>query len=509
MNQVHDLINFFNNTLKYSTRDWEDFKTSLPTIEAELLTLELEGSFNKVDSVSNELLKTDPKDPNFVRIKKRLLDKLLHRVGCSDYSTHKFTLYQKAYVNDQKLFAVFNILKAHGRANLCFSIARKLYRRSRLYHFTEIRLVTSRYLYRHYSEVSPNKIKTEEYLNEMKTAVHLISAESELDIDKSYVLNQLKSNHHFDQDFYENLYQRIKSKAKYIGIESLRFHRLYFNSLIIIERARNNHDAAIKLAKEGLDYLDKLEFNHTSAKAGFLTFLSRGYIDTGQLHKAKETIELCLDLQAKHSRNWFNIKRTQLDIELSLKNFEEAHKIHLNLNHLRKNKSLDFLAHEYMLKTELYLSFLAFSNIYTPSKKFNRLQINNKIDYLRKRENEIRLDVELLDLLISTALRNKSRLNQIKIKVDPITSKKIHKNNPNFRSLCLINMLMLVTECNFHPEAVKRKTYRLAAKLQAIPFDQTKISIDHEIISYEYLWQVVMKNLEENHEKKMKSLSKN
>ncbi len=111
MTRIQRLIQFLKHTANYSNGDWEKFNNYTSPLGKELLNHAHNNPDLADEKASQVLLRTDFKDSNYRRIKNRLSDKLFLEVLRFTPSTSKFTIYQRNYYYDQRLFAVFKILR--------------------------------------------------------------------------------------------------------------------------------------------------------------------------------------------------------------------------------------------------------------------------------------------------------------------------------------------------------------------------------------------------------------
>ena len=84
--------------------------------------------------------------------------------------------------------------------------------------------------------------------------------------------------------------------------------------------------------------------------------------------------------------------------------------------------------------------------------------------------------------------------------VDRIDALKVYtqrylKKDETFRSNCFIEMLITLPACGFNSIGINRKAQPFWDKLQSVPIEKAQQDFDVEVVPYEELWTVTMKDL--------------
>ena len=69
------------------------------------------------------------------------------------------------------------------------------------------------------------------------------------------------------------------------------------------------------------------------------------------------------------------------------------------------------------------------------------------------------------------------------------------RNSPNYRSNCMIKMLLCIPVNNFKPDIVAMHSAKYEARMAKVPLNYTQQSAEIEILPYEDLWQLILNNL--------------
>ena len=493
MLRIQKLTNLFLSVFNYSKNDWNNLENYLSPLGTELLRHSLNHEDLTDEEAAHLLLRTDLKDPNFKRIKKGLRKSLFAEILRFSPSIVKYSAYQRNYYQDNKLLAAFKILRGLSKADLSKYLASQLHRRSKVYHFTEIRLETSRYLYNYYTSIRPNVKLGEEYRKEVNDALKQYNLETEVELlFHSIFLVRLDSSK--GKNRIEKKLNEIRGYDQYVGTASVSFHKYYFAAKEIIYDELGDYKSALKIAQEALFYFESLEFDNRPSKKIWLNSLSYWYLKFGQITEAKQVLQKRISIQSHKDRSWYALQMVLTKLHFQTLKFEEASAVYKNVVASKKNNSLPKNFEVFNRQSQVLFFFIT----HTHEVSFES-QMNYKKAVLFLQESK---DFDLpslyfafifeliLGILFKENVSDESLQEIYKLR----DKQRLIKKNPHFRSLCFLNMLLAVLESDYHIEAIKRKTLPYQEKLQS-----KELIYDHdiEIIPFEYIWEVIMNDIKE------------
>jgi len=390
---------------------------------------------------------------------------------------------------------VLNILIGLSNKSVSFSLARKLHKRSVHYRFTENRLISSRFLHKYYSLYAPSRAKSEFYSKEIDESLRILKTEDELRKLQNAIGFNLNSKSEVSSSEIEHCIMLVKQFDEYKGIHSVKFHTIYYSLMNSLLAEKGNTDLSLANATEAITYLESLPFENDGSRSIFLFGLARVHLQRNEPKEARVHLLESLKYQAKKNQNTFLKQRLHYCIELRLGHYHSAEDIFNYLKTFKKEKQIDRESLEFLVKAEYLLAFYSFIGKFSPAKKFNRLKLESSLDLFKSQYGQPKLDLEVLDLLLSTVLKSKTRIRQVKEDNKEVLAKKLHKSNPNFRNICLLKMLSEVSECKYHPVAVERKTTAFLKRLTSDSDTTSPDVLEKEIIDYESLWDMVVEFL--------------
>ncbi|MEE9374167.1 MAG: hypothetical protein V3V00_14030 [Saprospiraceae bacterium] len=380
-----------------------------------------------------------------------------------------------------------------NQIELCKYLAAKLHRRSKIYQFVDIRLETSKYLLKYYSTINPIVPLAIQYQVEFKKSLRILNLESELELKYYTVLLEILTQTNTDVQYHDIL-NYLENFSVNIGIESSKFHLFYYHLKYIMYEKKGEFLKAIESARLGLVYFENLGYEHIGAKRIFLNSLSEGSLQLGYLTEAKQAVVKSISLHGYEDQNWINLKKLLFGLQCHTLEIDNAYLTFKELEKVKSKKSLPDSISAFIEQGQLLFYYLSLSKKLESEYHLSSRQIRTIFDSLGKKKNVNEYFTKILQLLLKIQSRELS-----KEAGEEISDKVLNKKNPNFRSICFIKMLNIIPKSNYHPAAVIRKTQHLRNRLDEIPFTFKGNTDEYEILPYEFIWEMVIKDLKYVH----------
>ncbi len=513
MKEIVELVHLLESVLAFKQDDWDVAMKKLRKNEALMLELLL----NDRDISDVELahaIATTSDSIKYKRCKRALneyLGSLLISFSPSEYNYNSF---QRNYYRCNQYLATLRVLQGLTYNHLAKPVADRLIILARKYYFNEARLAASQYLAKYYSLIKPDTRKMLEYDKEAELCLELLRIENYARQKSNYFLALRMSNKREDgnrtKEFLAGFLSELKSLI-FPLIESYRVYHTYFEKGFFMGFLTYDYNMALEYSKNGYNYFDSLPFNHVSAKSGFLSKMSKCYLELGELDLVIETQLKALESCKEGNMNWFIGKYQLIAAHLHRSNFKKAYDLYKELIKHRNFKNQNVEISSFTQLAGAYLEFLIAAGVIdTPEyhSKFRLKRFLNEVPHFDNDKNPMKISLIVIQLLFNIHERDYDAMESRIYSLKDFCSRRLVRKSPNFRSNCFIKMLLEVPLNNFNPIAVSRKTERYHKMLVSVAVQPSKPIAQVEVIPYEKLWEIILDHLESPKRKRKTAMAK-
>ncbi|MEE9372726.1 MAG: hypothetical protein V3V00_06695 [Saprospiraceae bacterium] len=500
MRKIRGIVYLLESVMGYKKKHWAQFQSYLPPLESELLNFVLNDKEITDESAANSLFRTDIKDPNFGRLKNKLRHFLFIEIFRFSPSGSSYTPYQKAHYASEQMLAIFKILKGVAYTSLAKPLADKLHAKSQSYHFNEIGLEASRYLFYYYSVIQTDLTNSEKFSKEIKKYNNIVQYEIEAECKFYTILTKQLLAKEKTSDIAalaRSYYYKLTSYAVQ-KLPSSKFYLFYYRLGGLIYEVEGNYKKAIIYAREGYTYFKNQSYDHRTAKIIFMLSMAFCYLRLGFLLEARQIITRSLLLQFKGRNNWFVSKRLLMQIECHKKNYQDAYDHYRDITTHRKFPDLRDNYKAFYLLNGAYFDFLALTGRMPDTPPPSRRSISSTFQNILQKDisnRHIKIPLIIAQLLYNVYDRDYDAIENRIYSLKSYCNRNLMRKSPNFRSNCFIKMLLVIPSNNFNAIAVRRKTKKYLERLRSVPFTVSEHPSEVEVLPYEDLWEMVLEEL--------------
>lgn len=459
----------------------------------------LNKDFTNDHEAAKKVLHSEPGDQAYQRLKRKLKRSLLNAVFFFDMPQSDYNERHRAYHECNKYWAAAKILLAKNANHIGIELCNKLLKKTEKYDFTDLVVDISRNMRLLYATKEGNIKKYEHYNALFKQYEEIwveenIVDELYMELVLRYVNSQtiLKDTHSKAVEFYGRIENILKKNTSY---------RLQLCGMLIrlvIFFSKNDWKGMIEACNEAVELFEKKPYH---ASVPLQIAYHHQLVAYTQLLKFKEgqaAAIKCLKYLEPGSYNWFKHQEFYFLLCMNTKQYQLAFEIFRETISNRRFQFLSSGAAETWKINEAYLHYLnEKGEITTPEddtslSKFRLNKFLNDTPILSRDKQGMNIPILIIKILFK--LKNKI-YNQSLLDIENIDRycSRYLRQDETFRSNCFIKMLITIPTCNFHREAVIRKTTKLQKRLETQSGNYPRAEI--EIILYETLWEFVLESL--------------
>lgn len=463
----------------------------------------VDSKFLNDEDAFRELYETDNND-SYLKLKKRLENKLLNTIFLIDIDKPSFNDFQQAKYICDKNWALINFLLSRSAYKMATSLAKKTLKVAKEFGLTETVINTARKL-RHFSNLAGDSKKYMEYDDLIKEYGEILNVE-------------LLAEGHYERlaHHYSTLRATRLDKKKELTELSIRYSEelrtytarlkspyFYFYAHLVFAmryQIENDYKKTLEVCTDAVEYLE----NTKSSKVYIFTFLFKilsCHVQLKEYEKGEIIFNRCKELLSKGANNWFTIHELYMILSFHTKQYQKAYEIYYNeIVKNRKFKSLSKNRIENWRIYEAYIHYFIKIGEITPTeslstKEFKLAKFLNNVPTFSKDKRGMNIPILIIQVLFLLQRKEYGKV------IDLVEALKSYcyrylRDDETFRSNCFIKMLLQLPISSFHKEGVKRKTDKYLQKLIDSPLDLANQLSEIEIVPYEVLWDYVMQNLD-------------
>jgi len=354
-------------------------------------------------------------------------------------------------------------------------------RRCEKYHFNAVALGLSRFLHTYYRTEFPDESKAKVYKSIREKYKRLADIEELVDISLLEITSKVNSKKH-PGSYKADLIDICASFDQYLELESAPISVKIYTLKVVLAYLENDYDRVIDLCKEVIDWLESKGF---AWFAIFYYYLVPALIISKRFDEGRKYIKKAMSNVNRKSTNWDTFAFARFLLEMHEGNYQEAYFLFKKVE--RKTIKRKYLKERWLI-AKGYLSFLRYNEIIKTPGNFKLSKFLNEVPNSTKDKAGYNVDV----LMISILHRLKSDPGWMIDRQEAI--KKYIQRHLNGRSKIILKMLLSGIKNNFDAQSMTDNNIENLNRLKEEQQETTEI-LAFEIIPYERLWEIVIKNL--------------
>lgn len=467
----------------------------------------LDNKFKSEEEVSRFFFgQANAKDPNYRKLKNKLVRQMLNTVFFVDVNQPLFTDRLKAYYACYRDFAAAFVLLLRGSSKASTYILEQVLEQSIKYEFTELTAEVTRQI-RTQSARNTSDNKQHQYYvalhrqYEEKRRLEILALDYYEELVDYYILRRSPNqevnrlaNLYFDELF------PLAVKA-----DTSRFYYYTYQIGIIKYFAVNDCRAVLRLTDEALSVLESRKNTNRSmlqvTALQKLACLTQLRIFDGEI--GEKTFEYCLSLGSEGEMNWFRLMESYFYYVTYQRNYNEGLRIFEQAFKHPRFSQLEGSFKDNWLLLGGYLHLLAALSKLDPVKVENTVgpyrygRLVNEMESVDKDREGMNIPLILLPMIFSLAIGDYQEYGRSEEALDKYR-KRYLDNDMNQRSSAFMNMLMGLDKKTFDPVGSER---RIKKGLEVLSREQPQVvgqNFAIEIIPYGDLWDMLNAKTKEN-----------
>lgn len=458
------------------------------------------GKFKSEEDIARHFFKSDAKDPNYRKLKNKLIRQLVNTAFFVDVNQPAFNERAKAYYTAYRDFAAASILMLRNTGKSGVYIFQLVLEQAIKYEFIELAADVARILRRDYARIASDYEK-----NQYFTGLHRKYEEKRryetLALDyfetlTSYYINKRSPN--------EEIHQRATSYFDELLlladlVDTSAFYNYTYNIGIIKYLSVNDIDNALKVCEEALKVLEPRK-NTNRGTLVSLTMQKMACYTQLRIEDritVREMLEYCLGMLEEGSFNWVRVHEVYFYHCTYSGHYEEALEVYGKISQSPSFSLLDGSHHDNWLLLGGYLHLLAKLGVLDPLKvesvvgPFRYGRFFNEIEVLAKDKEGMNIPLVFLSVLFH--LVQKTFDEQKDISVDGLEKYRQRwlANDMNRRSDSFLKMLIAFAKKEFATAAAEKK---ISKELEVLKSETPQVSGQNfavEVVPYETLWALL------------------
>lgn len=441
----------------------------------------------------------DPKDPNYKKLKNKLVRQLINTSFFIDVQQSAFTELGKAYYNCYKDFAAATILLARDANTSGIYILHQVLEQSIKFEFTELCADITLFLRKAYAQLRNDRPNQEKFIelhrnfeNKRSKEVKALDYYDELIHYYTSKKSPSREIHEKASNYFNELIVEMQE------VDTFLFYLRTYQIGIIKFLSQNDCKNTILLCDEALS---KLKTRKGSSKSGLLFFASQKLACQTQLRldnppEINETINYCLNLTDEGVSNWFNLMCMIFYNKIYTKKYIEALHIYQKAtSHPRFNLLGGIKRDEWKLfRPYLYLlaifGKLELKMVEAIIGKFKLHKALNEFEVADKDKEGMNIPIMMLPVLFSIAQKDYLEFGRSTDALNKYRQRYL-ENDINRRSASFIKLLLALSQKEFEKENSEKKIKKELEVLKNTPEPSSGQSYAIEIIPYEDLWEML------------------
>jgi hypothetical protein len=440
-------------------------------------------------------------DTKYTTLKNRMKKKLINLLFFLDIREKDFSEQLVARYQNLKVLFWANTLSTFGARNSSIKLYESGLKQALQYDITLNALQCAISL-RNYSRFSGSERQYDKYNSLIKTLMR--SHEIELRAQELYERITIR--------FARSIAEQPDLKhvcAEYLSeLESYKkecntftFNLYYFRVKVISLQIEQQFREAVKVCDEATAYLDKNKnksFTYLYGEFGLQNLSS--YLSLGDYEKGNETVKTCLQVIPAHLPNWFLVMEFKLLLAMQGYNFKEAEEV---FKETTQHPRYQFLPDETKEKWQLFELYLDFamrqSGVQSSRQSSQRIdpkRFLHAVPNFKKDKRGYNIAILILHVLLLLELNDFGSI------IGRMDALRTYRNrylqvSTNRRSALFFKMLQIMESNSFDPKVTLSKAKPYLERMSTRTTDAVESQDGLQILPFEWLWQTIIKMLEE------------
>ncbi len=458
------------------------------------------GKFKSEEDIARHFFKSDAKDPNFRKLKNKLIRQLVNTAFFVDVNQPAFNDRAKAYFTSYRDFAAASILLLRNTGKSGIYMFQLVLEQAIKYEFIELAADVARILRRDYARIAGDYEK-----NQYFTILHRKYEEKRryetLALDYyetlvSYYITKRSPNeeiHQLATIYFDELLQLAQQ------VDTSAFYNYTYNIGIIKYLSVNDVKNALGVCNDALNILEPRKNTNRGTLVSLIIQKMACYTQLRITDSitVKEMLENCLNLLEEGSFNWVRVHEVYFYHCTYSGNYEEALEVYGKVTQSPSFSLLDGSHHDNWLLLGGYLHLLAKLGALDPAKveatvgAFRYGKFFNEIEVLTKDKEGMNIPLVFLSILFH--LSQKTFDEQKDISADGLEKYRQRwlANNMNRRSDSFLKMLIAFAKKDFATAAAEKK---ISKELEVLTSETPQVAGQNfavEVVPYEALWALL------------------
>jgi len=458
------------------------------------------GKFKSEEDIARHFFKSDAKDPNYRKLKNKLIRQLVNTAFFVDVNQPAFNERAKAYFTAYRDFAAAVILITRNASKSGIYIFQLVLEQAIKFEFTDLAADVSRMLRREYARVGGDHEKNQYYTGlyrkyEEKKRYEMLAIDYHETLI-SYYLTKRSPNieiHELASNFFDELFSLTEM------VDTSSFYSLTYNIGIIKYSSVNDIENALHLCDQALNILEPRKNTNRSTLVNFtlqkMAFCIQLRIIDNNI--VRELLDYALKMVEEGDFNWFRLYEVYFYHCTYSENYEEALEVYGKVTQSPSFALLDGSHHDNWLLLGGYLHLLAklgaldVSEVEKIVGPFRYGRFFNDIEVLGKDKEGMNIPLIFLSVLFHLA--QKTFDEQKDISVDGLEKYRQRwlANDMNRRSDSFLKMLIAFAKKEFATAAAEKK---ISKELEVLKSETPQVSGQNfavEVVPYETLWALL------------------
>ena len=458
------------------------------------------GKFKSEDDVAKHFFKSDAKDPNFRKLKNKLIRQLVNTAFFVDVNQPAFNERAKAYFTAYRDFAAGVVLMTRNATKPGIYIFQLVLEQAIKFEFTDLAADVSRILRREYARAGGDHEKNQYYTGlhrkyEEKRRYEALATDY-YETLVSYYLIKRSPNEEIHQQA-KQYFDELLPLAKKVDTSAFYSHTYYIG--LIKYSSVNDIDNALHLTNEALSILEPRKNTNRGMLVNF-TMQKMAYYNQLKIvnkNDVKKMLDYCLSLVEEGDFNWFRANEVYFYHCIYSKQYEEALNVYSVITLSSTFNLLDGSHHDNWLLLGGYLHLLAKLGVLDTTKvesivgTFKFGKFFNEIEVLDKDKEGMNIPLVLLPVLFHLAQKTFDEQNDISVEALEKYRQRWLSNDLNRRSDSFLKMLIAFAKKDYASAAAEKK---ISKELEILKSETPQVAGQNftvEVIPYETLWELL------------------
>lgn len=470
-----------------------------PSKEQQLYNGIQRGLYSTDDEASMGMYEADSTDQRYRMLKSRLRYKLYNLLYFVDFNDSKDNI---GFPYEQECLSYIyraKVLFKEGEHDLAEKHVNKALAISKEAEFTEMTLSGLRMLRMVYAETCrPNHLR--KTLGRIKKYEEVSRLEEEAASIFSMKTMQLRKSIHSRKVHLDSTVKAVQSlMLLWEKSESFNIFQMYYRLRIFSSQLLGEYDDILKITSEAEKLVKEGQVNPLRFDMRYNVYMrTYAYLRSKDYKNGMIFAKAGLEQIGRSSTNWFAHMENYYLLALHSGNYDLAEDI---IGQVTRNPYMDRINQMAKERWELYKAYLHFA---MPNRDVEEVlnfnKIYEKLPYYTQDKQGFMVAIMILEFV---DLMKKDRLDVALAKL-PNTEKYIYRylnDNPESqREKLFLKLITIIVESSFNPVLAAKKGEKYYERLKGTP-EPGDAFAEIEIIPYEQLWEILLKNMEYSHVK--------